>query len=145
MTIQRIFYTSRIVDEDTVRGAAVARQIAESSSARNAQSGLTGSLAFVDGHFVQVTEGAQGPLEDTFERICRDFRHRELKLIDYQTVPTRHFAQWNMACLVDDDDTPHDTQEALSEIRLLATVNVREAVAHMRRLLDAYDVAAHAA
>lgn len=145
MTVQRLFYTSRIVDEDEVRGAAIARQIAETSAIRNLADGLTGSLAYIDGHFIQVLEGDQRPLEETFERICCDFRHYDLKLIDCQTAPSRLFAEWSMACLVDTDGAALDRHEALSEIRLLATLNVREAVTQMRRLLEESDKAAFAA
>ena len=145
MTIQRLFYTSRIIDEDAKRGPAIARRIAEASAARNGPAGLTGSLAFIDGHFIQVLEGEQSPLEETFERICCDFRHREVKLIDYQTVSSRQFAQWTMACLVDEHDRSVGLGDALSEIRLLATLNFREAVTRMRSLLEEADEALQAA
>ena len=145
MPTQRLFYTSRIVEDDASRGNAIARQIAQASALRNQTAGLTGALVFIDEHFIQVLEGQQQPLEDTFERICCDFRHRDLKLIDYQTVPARQFGQWGMACLVDGDSFSIDRREALSEIRLLATLNVREAVTRMQSLLHDADEASLAA
>ena len=145
MPIQRLFYTSRIVESDASRGVSIARDIAQTSAARNAAVGLTGSLAFIDGHFIQVLEGQQGPIEATFERICCDFRHCELKLIDLQTVPERQFAEWGMACLVNEDGCAVDRHAALAEIKLLSTLNAREAMVHMRDLLDAGDRAALAA
>ncbi len=145
MSIQRLFYTSRIVEADATRGIAIARSIAQTSAIRNADVGITGSLAFIDGHFMQVLEGGLGPIEKTFERICCDFRHRELKLIDFQTVPERQFAEWGMACLVDEKGSPIDRHAALSEIKLLATLNAREAMVQIRQLLDATDRALIAA
>lgn len=144
MPTQRLFYTSRIVEDDASRGNAIARQIAQASAQRNQTVGLTGSLVFIDDHFIQVLEGQQQPLEETFERICCDFRHRDLKLIDYQTVPSRQFGQWGMACLVDDGYSIN-RHEALSEIRLLATLNLREAVTRMLSLLHDADEASLAA
>lgn len=145
MAVQRLLYTSRIVDDDAIRGETIARQIAETSAIRNLAEGLTGSLAYIDGHFIQVLEGDQRPIEETFERICCDFRHYDLKLIDCQTMPTRQFAEWNMACLVDVEGNAVGRREALTEIRLLATLNVREAVTQMRKLLDETGSAAAAA
>lgn len=145
MPIQRLCYVSQIVDTDANRGAVIARNIAERSAVSNASVGVTGALVFIDGHFIQVLEGQQGPIEQTFERICHDFRHRELKLVDFQTVPERRFAEWGMASLVDKADLVPERRAALSEIHMLATLNAREAVVHMRRLLDDGQPAALAA
>lgn len=136
MTMQRLLYTSRIVESHRVRGSELARRIAEASARSNDELGLTGSLAFIDGHFIQVLEGEQRPLEAIFERICCDFRHCDLKLIDCQSVTSRQFAEWGMACLVDDVNENRTGHEALSQISLLSTLNAREAVNQMRRILD---------
>lgn len=138
MTVQRLFYSSRIADEHASRGAAMAREIAQASAVRNAASGLTGTLAYIDGHFIQVLEGNLKQVEETFERICCDFRHRELKLLDYHTAPSRLFSEWSMASLVEEDATIGQ-REALSEVRILATLNAREAIARMRQLLALQD------
>jgi hypothetical protein len=145
MTLQRLFYTSRIIDDDVVRGPTIARRIAEASARRNAECGVTGALAYIDGHFIQVLEGEMRSLEETFERICNDFRHREMKLIDYQTVPARLFPHWQMACLTDQEDGLDGRGGSLSEIRLLSTLNVREALTAMLRLVDEADAQALAA
>ena len=145
MTLQRLFYTSRIIDDDEVRGSTIARRVAESCAERNAECGSTGSLAYIDGHFIQVLEGEMYPLEDTFERICNDFRHREMKLIDYQAVPARLFPHWHMACITEQDEGLEGRGSSLSEIRLLSTLNVREALTAMLTLVDEAEAQALAA
>ena len=145
MTLQRLFYTSRIIDDDEVRGSTIARRIAEASAQRNAECGITGSLAYIDGHFIQVLEGEMYPLEDTFERICNDFRHREMRLIDYQAVPARLFPHWHMACITEQDEGLEGRGSSLSEIRLLSTLNVREALTAMLTLVDEAEAQALAA
>ena len=145
MTLQRLFYTSRITEDDVVRGPTIASRIAEASARRNAECGITGSLAYIDGHFIQVLEGEMYPLEDTFERICNDFRHREMKLIDYQAVPARLFPHWHMACITEQDEGLEGRGSSLSEIRLLSTLNVREALTAMLTLVDEAEAQALAA
>jgi hypothetical protein len=51
---------------------------------------------FVDGLFVQALEGEAGKLEATFERICRDLRHRRVVLHEFSEAPERVFARWAM-------------------------------------------------
>ena len=51
---------------------------------------------FVDGLFVQALEGEAGKVEATFERICRDLRHRRVVLHDFSEAAERVFAGWAM-------------------------------------------------
>tara|TARA_B100000678_G_C18213796_1_gene504478 strand:- start:1523 stop:1975 length:453 start_codon:yes stop_codon:yes gene_type:complete len=139
MSLQRLFYTSRIVDTEARRGEALAREIAEQSAIRNAACGLTGSLVYIDDHFMQVIEGEESAVEITFERICRDFRHYDVKLIDLQLIPSRQFATWGMACLIAERESSPVRREVLSEIRLTAGLNARQAIEQIRAMLDERD------
>ncbi|WP_158611076.1 BLUF domain-containing protein [Aurantiacibacter spongiae] len=111
-------------------------EIARSSADRNRKVGLTGSLLFVDNHFIQVLEGDTATIETVFERICCDFDHREVKLIDLVPVKDRLFGHWHMAVMSEDDDTVLPLRDELQHIRFLVGVNAWSAVDQMRECLQ---------
>jgi hypothetical protein len=100
MPIQRLLYQSESLitgTETDVRDRVAA--IVAASQRRNERNGLTGALLFVDGLFIQVLEGEAGRLEATFERICRDLRHRRVVLHEFSEAPERVFAEWAMVAV----------------------------------------------
>jgi len=100
MPIQRLLYQSESLitgTETDVRDRVAA--IVAGAQRRNERDGLTGALLFVDGLFVQVLEGEAGRLEATFERICRDLRHRRIVLHEFSEAPERVFAGWAMVAV----------------------------------------------
>lgn len=137
MPLSRLLYTSQCTldDSDPNRMAAV-HEIAEAASAANIINGLTGSLIYVDNEFIQVLEGRADQIETIFERICCDFRHRDVRLIDLVPIKERLFSEWGMALLSDDKDTVVGTNGNLEEIRLMVGVNAREAIHQIRNTLD---------
>ncbi len=132
--LSRLIYTSRLTelrDSEDVRKKV--GSIAAAAAERNREQGVTGSLTFVDGTFVQLLEGPHEAVEGTFERICRDFRHEDIKLIDLTDTTERIFEDWGMAYLSDDAMSQGPSKGDLQEIRYLLGVNVREAVNLMNR------------
>ena len=137
MTLSRLLYVSRCKSAKT--GAdriAEVRDIASKSASRNATADLSGVLLHVGDSFVQVLEGPGTSIERVFERICCDFRHEDVKLIDLVPVKERVFAEWGMAVLCPEEDTAIRLRDDLEEVRFLVGINAREAVNQMRRLLD---------
>jgi hypothetical protein len=114
-----------------------AATIAELSAVRNARVGITGSLLIVEGQFIQILEGPYKSVEETFERICRDFRHHTVKLIDLVEVNERVFPEWSMAGIAGDAETRIRLNDEIEELRFLVSINADEAVRQMRTLLDA--------
>jgi hypothetical protein len=136
MGLNRLLYVSRCAlgMQGPAQDAKV-REIAAGSARRNAAVSLTGTLLYVDDTFVQVLEGPGKAVERTFEAICCDFRHEDIKLIDLVPIKQRLFSDWNMAVLGVDGETTLTTRDDLQEIRFLVGINAREAVDQMRRLL----------
>lgn len=133
----RLLYTSVLnAGQSAEPPEQIARKIAATSAELNRQADLTGSLVFVDGTFIQILEGPLAEVEKTFERICCDFRHVDVRLIDVVNVSDRLFADWDMACLCEDADTSVQLREGLQEIRFLVGINVSQAALQMRGLLD---------
>jgi len=133
----RLLYTSVLNPGQSAEAPEqIARNIAASSAELNRLADLTGSLVFVDGTFIQILEGPLAEVEKTFERICCDFRHVDVRLIDVVNVSDRLFADWDMACLCEDADTSVPLREGLQEIRFLVGINASQAALQMRGLLD---------
>jgi hypothetical protein len=74
-------------------------QMLEESRLRNAKRDITGVLVFSDGVFFQVLEGERDDVEDLMDRIRRDPRHHDLKVILEEETAGRVFPTWRMACL----------------------------------------------
>lgn len=112
------------------------RDIAAKSARLNKHAGLCGLLMAIEGQYFQVIEGPSAKLEQTFERICTDFRHRDVKLIDLVSADTLMFRGFDMAFLSLEQQSDLIVREAMCEIRFLIGANASEAVRHMRALLD---------
>ena len=137
MHLSRLLYTSRACPSPSIADPAdQPHVIASQARERNAQSGVTGCLVLVDGNYLQILEGAPDRVEETFERICKDMRHTEVRLIDLVRTTDRAFEGWNMACLDAGAENGEDAvADDLRYIKNLAGLNATQAVACMRELV----------
>ena len=84
------------------------------SRRNNRAAGLTGLLVAGCKRFLQLLEGDETAVRDTYQRIRRDPRHFATVVIDERAISVRQFTGWDMGLVRpggDDDD-----QAALSEI-----------------------------
>ena len=51
-----------------------------------------------DGYFLQIIEGEQDVIEDLFQRLNNDTRHKNIKMILDRSVESRLFSNWAMGC-----------------------------------------------
>ena len=93
--LQRLVYFSRSDLRPEELKASV-DDILNASQRNNARVGVTGALMFNAGCFAQVLEGAQEAVEETFERIQRDMRHRETVVLMVGPTSHRAFSNWSM-------------------------------------------------
>ncbi|SFP49303.1 BLUF domain-containing protein [Sphingomonas rubra] len=78
--------------------------ILHQSRRNNGAAGVTG-LLYTDGtRFLQVIEGPEDAVDETFARIKADPRHRAVVILSDRTVTTREFGDWSMARPQDTDD-----------------------------------------
>lgn len=135
MPLSRLLYTSRsrLPDGAGPVGEQVAR-IAQGSRVRNRAAGLSGCLLHIDGHFIQVLEGDLAKIETVFERICCDFRHEQVRLIDLVSARASLFSDWDMA-LMTGEGVSIALRSELEEIRLLSGINARVATERLRECL----------
>jgi hypothetical protein len=98
MTLYRILYCSRSELEGApAENVEAIQQILAKSRANNSRDGITGGLFFSDQCFAQVLEGPYDKVEEAFERIQCDMRHREVTVLEASSIAKRDFPAWSMA------------------------------------------------
>lgn len=88
-----LLYASRAgaaIDPGTIES------ILQASRARNPALGITGVLCHAGDVFMQLLEGGRAPVNELYNAIVRDPRHREVMLLHYREVPERSFGGWTM-------------------------------------------------
>jgi len=63
---------------------------------RNMSIGVTGALIFENNRFGQVIEGSRTQIEDLWEKIQKDTRHKNIRLIESKPIEHRSFSKWTM-------------------------------------------------
>jgi hypothetical protein len=58
--------------------------------------GITGALIFEDNRFGQVIEGPRTQIEDLWEKIQKDTRHKNIHLVESRPIEHRSFSKWTM-------------------------------------------------
>lgn len=137
MPLHRLLYTSEArLPDDPAEALRTVDAIVAHSQARNEARGLSGALLYVRGTFIQALEGPLDALETVFERICHDFRHARLTLVDMSPANERMFAQWSMTYLAQNDrPTRLRVNRDLEELYFTVNTNAAEALRQMRGLL----------
>ena len=67
------------------------------SRVSNKLADVTGLLVYVDGTFLQVLEGEQEMVSDLLDKISKDPRHTDVKVVYKTGVERRTFNAWQMA------------------------------------------------
>lgn len=65
----------------------------------NEQQGITGTLCYGNGHFLQCIEGEKGPVLTLQQRIFADKRHKDVKILLLREINQRSFFDWRMRLL----------------------------------------------
>lgn len=129
-----LLYTSKVSNEGPHGILPDARAIALNSAKNNADKGITGCLLKCEDSFIQLLEGPPEAVEFIFERICRDFRHTDVDLIDLVGAKERMFPDWGMAFLGSTGETNLALRDQLEDIKFLSGINAHQAIQQMRAL-----------
>lgn len=79
------------------------RDILQKARQSNEKTGITGMLLYKDGNFIQLLEGDEASVRETFKRIEADPRHRNIVVVFEEAVDQRIFSGWSMGCREVDD------------------------------------------
>ena len=73
------------------------QRILEVSRRNNRRADVTGVLCAGGEHFLQVLEGPDDAVMETYHRIRHDPRHTQATLLDIDLIDARLFPEWSMA------------------------------------------------
>jgi len=62
----------------------------------NQASGITGMLLFGNDTFLQVIEGEAEVIDGLVQRLARDPRHEDVRILSRREVPQRQYSDWSM-------------------------------------------------
>lgn len=79
--------------------------IISSSERNNRENQITGILIYHDGGFIQMLEGEENAVLETYHRITQDDRHSAVVKLFSGESAKRHFPHWKMALEIVDDHT----------------------------------------
>ncbi len=77
-------------------GEADLQRILAVSNINNRRNNITGLLLYGEGNFIQLLEGEQDVVQQTFERISGDQRHKGITHIASGALNERNFPDWAM-------------------------------------------------
>jgi hypothetical protein len=92
MKLVQLVYVSDLAGQNESLLAA----ILESAMRHNQQNGITGMLLYADGGIIQVLEGDEPAVLETYARVRLDPRHGNVTRLMLEPVSERHFPRWSM-------------------------------------------------
>jgi hypothetical protein len=66
------------------------------SRANNKKNGLVGVLYFGNGCFFQCLEGAADAVDSLYEKLLKDSRHKDIKVLSRKPIDVLSFSNWSM-------------------------------------------------
>ena len=89
----RLLYVSRSVNPDSPEAT---ESILESSRSHNLSHGITGVLCYGGGIYLQALEGGRNQVNELYNHIIKDSRHKDVVLLHYEEIAERRFSGWTM-------------------------------------------------
>ena len=89
----RLLYASRSVNPGS---SELTESILAQSRSHNPAMGITGSLCYGGGIFLQALEGGRMQISELYGHIQKDARHKDVVLLHYEEISERRFSGWTM-------------------------------------------------
>ena len=96
MDKSRLIYTSQATKSFSKRGLL---DLLHEARAFNSIDSIYGFLYYKNGFFFQVIEGKTQLINNLFDRIKKDKRHANVKIISNDLINDYLFAKWSMGCI----------------------------------------------
>jgi len=72
------------------------KDLLKKSRLKNATLNITGMLLYLDPFFIQILEGEEAIVNESFNIIKQDSRHQKVKIIYKKPIEERSFPNWTM-------------------------------------------------
>ncbi|WP_201631539.1 BLUF domain-containing protein [Psychrobacter immobilis] len=79
--------------------ASIFDEVEDHARDHNEQHGITGTLCYGNGHFLQCIEGKKSEVFDLQKRIFADSRHKNIEVLLLRVINQRSFVDWRMRLL----------------------------------------------
>ncbi len=99
----RLIYISEVDGESF--SSDMLEDILFKSHRNNPDLDITGMLVCTFGHFLQALEGPEEAVETLYQKIAKDSRHRNFKMLKEESIDNRLFGDWAMGFRKLDEDT----------------------------------------
>jgi len=119
MSLNQLVYVSQAVRKMSAEDL---RSIHATARTNNEHIDVTGSLFYNGGWFLQVLEGPAATLSKLYEKIERDPRHKNSRVLYNEPATFRTFPRWNMN-MTNLDDRQADKYDELVEVIDAARTN----------------------
>lgn len=93
VTMYQLIYVS---DKTATFTPSDMQEILYKARENNAKHGITGLLVELPEHFIQIIEGTQDKVEFTFNLICEDIRHNNIRVLLAEKTRAREMEAWDM-------------------------------------------------
>jgi hypothetical protein len=93
MTTLQIIYASAATK---AQSGTELKTLLQRARENNAKVGVSGILVYHEGSFLQVLEGPENHVSEIFDKIGRDPRHTQIKLLFRDAVSEGEFRDWSM-------------------------------------------------
>jgi len=113
-------YTSNYTGKDIYLDL---EDIVTTAKANNPQHSITGVLFCHNNTFVQVLEGEENELDKVMEKINKDPRHNNIKILVKKEINKHYLSQWNMDSFHLSDEENLDIEE-LEKVRDAFEANI---------------------
>jgi hypothetical protein len=104
MPFTQLIYCSRPRLPEEGRSQAL-ESIMDTAGRRNSHHEITGCLGHSRDWFVQVIEGPEAAVAETYDRIARDKRHSDVRKLLTREIRNRSFPEWSMMSVTLDEAT----------------------------------------
>ncbi len=116
--------------------------IVSACTVHNKENGITGVLFYENRNFIQALEGKEDAVRSTLERVKKDPRHKNLKVLVDKPIEERSFSDWAMDTFFVKHPELVDS-EMISLIQKIydrsLPVNTKDLVEFHKRMIDEVD------
>lgn len=74
------------------------------SRKNNPGRGISGAMCFLDGVYLQFLEGEAAVVDALYQKIEKDARHADVKMLVHEPIAQRGYPKWSMALLTWNDE-----------------------------------------
>ncbi len=89
--IHLIYFSRAQLSADPAARLRQINEIARHAQKKNEFSVITSLLIVDQGYFIQILEGERMSVQDTFQRISADSRHRDVHIVEWREIAKREF------------------------------------------------------